>query len=428
MIFKNITILDENFEIQENMNVQIKGDRILRISNEMIVSDCEEEYDGHGKLLMPGFFNIHAHSPMTLMRGYAENYNLQDWLSKKIFPFEAHLDPNAVYWGTMLAMAESLRFGIVSSTDMYYFLEDMIRAVSDAKCKDNISFAVTQFDESNPKELSGYKETVDIFNKFNNSYSEKIKIDCSLHAEYTSKPWTVEAVSDFAREVNANMHIHISETAKEHNECLARYGMTPVAYFNKYGALDTRATLAHCVHIDDNDIEILKSKDVTVASNPISNLKLASGVCNVPKLLKNGISVGIRTDSVASNNSLNFIEEIKVFSMVSKMMYNDPTAVTPKEALYSATRVGALSQGRIDSGLLKEGYKADLIVIDIDKPNMMPTYDLRNNIVFSSSGSDVVMTMVDGEILYKDSEYTSIDLEKTIYEVDKARKEILLKL
>ena len=225
------------------------------------------------------------------------------------------------------------------------------------------------------------------------------------------------------------MHIHVSETRSEHEGCKERHGgLTPVQYFNKMGSWDTPAIAAHCIYIEGEDYDILKEKGVTVASNPNSNLKLSSGVCNVPELLRRGIRVAIGTDSVASNNSLNFFEEMKAFALTSKMMFNDPTVVTPKETLYAATRAGALAQGRTDCGLLKEGFKADLIVVDTHKPNMVPVHDMRNNLVYSADGGDILMTMVDGKVIYENGEYKTIDIDKVIFEAQNCTDEILKKL
>lgn len=426
MLFKNIAVLDENYQIKENMYVSTAGERIAYIGSEKPRGDFGYEYDGKGKLLMPGFYNSHAHSPMVLMRGYGENLSLQDWLNKKIFPFEDKLDGNAVYWGTMLSYAESLRFGIVSSSEMYYFMDDMVRAAKESKVKANISRAIVNFDDSDVWKLPSMMEMKRSFEEYHNMCNGRIKMDASIHAEYTSNHLAVEAVAGFARERRARMHVHISETKSEHEECKQRHGgKTPVMYFSDLGLFDVPATAAHCVWIEGEDFDILKEKGVTAAANPVSNLKLASGVSNVPKMLDMGINVAIGTDSTASNNSLNFFEEMKVFALASKTWYNDPKAVSPTQALYAATRAGALGQGREDCGLVKEGFKADLLVADISQPNMHPVHDLKNNLVYSASGSDVLMTMVDGEILYKDGEYYSIDVEKTIFEAQKATKKIL---
>ncbi len=428
MLFRNITILDENFEIKQNMYVGIEGERIEYIGEAEPQKDYGRSYDGKGKLLMCGFYNSHGHSPMALMRGYGENLALQDWLNIKIFPFEDKLDSNAVYWGTMLTMAESLRFGIVSTSDMYYFIDDMVAATGDAHMKANISRAIVGSSEDDLWRLPSMQEMKSCFEAYHNAYNGRIKMDVSIHAEYTSAPETVRAVAQYGSEVGTRLHIHASESRTEHEECKKKYGKTPIAYFRDLGALEIPTTAAHCVWLEGEDFDILKEKGVTVASNPISNMKLSSGVCNVPELLNRGINVAIGTDSVASNNSLNFFEEMKCFAMASKMMFNDPTAVTPKQTLYAATRGGALGQGRDDCGLLKEGFKADLIVVDIDKPNMYPVHNLLNNLVYSASGTDIVMTLVDGEPLYENGEYTTIDICRTIREANAATARIVEQL
>lgn len=426
MLFNNITILDENLAIKENMNVGIKDDTIDYIGTEEPKEDYGNRYDGSGKVLMCGFFNSHAHTPMTLMRGYGENMILQDWLTQRIFPFEDKLNGEAVYSGMLLGIAESLRFGIVSTTDMYYFGDEMARAILESGVKNNLGRGIVNFTDDDIYNLPGFLETKHLFETYHNTGNGRIKVDVSLHGEYTSNPKTARQLAEYMIEIGANMHVHVSETEFEHEECKKRHdGMTPVQYLNKLKIFDTRATAAHCVWIEGEDFDILSEKGVTVASCPVSNLKLASGVCNVPLLLKEGVNVAIGTDSVASNNSLNYIEEIKFFTVANKGKQYDPTLITPTQALYAATSAGAQGQGRLDCGKLKVGYKADLIVIDTNKPNMQPVHNLANNIVYSASGSDVLLTMVDGKVLYDNGEYLTIDIEKSIYEAQKTTNRIL---
>ena len=429
MLFKNITVLDENYQIKNNMYVATDGRTISYVGQDRPAGDTGREYDGRGRLLMPGFYNSHAHSPMALMRGYGENLALQDWLNKKIFPFEDKLDSNAVYWGTLLSYAESLRFGIVSSTEMYYFMDDMVRAAADSGIKANMSRAIVNFDDGDVWQLPSMKEMKRTFEEYHNIYDGRIKMDVSRHGEYTSNHLAVEAVADYARTAGARVHVHVSETKSEHEECKERHGgKTPVMYFSQLGLFDVPATAAHCVWIEGDDFDILKEKGVTVAVNPVSNMKLASGVCNVPELLKRGINTAIGTDSTASNNSLNFIEEMKCFAIAPKVHFGDPQVVSPDQTIYAATRAGALGQGRDDCGIIRAGAAADLIVLDISGPHMHPVHDLKNNLVYSASGSDVVLTMVDGKVLYDGGEFTTIDLEKTIFEAQKATDKILAKL
>lgn len=429
MLFKNITMLNENLDVEKERYVLVKGDRIAYIGDKPPAEPCGREYDGRGKLLMSGFFNAHAHSPMTLMRGYGENLALQDWLTKKIFPFEDKLDSNAVYWGTMLAMAESLKFGIVSTSDMYYFCEDMAEAVAECGAKSNISRSVTNITGEDPQTLTSMKENTDFYNKYHNTADGRIRVDMSLHGEYTSDARTARVLADCARDAgDVIMHVHLSETKLEHEECKQRHGMTPAAYMEKMGLFDVPALAAHCVYAEDDDMDIFRAKGVTVATNPVSNMKLASGVCNASKVIDKGVNLAIGTDSVASNNSLNFIEEMKTLAISSKVYYADPTLIKPKDALRAATSGGAMAQGRTDSGILKVGNKADLIVLDISGPNMHPVHSLINNIVYSCSGGEVIMTMVDGNVLYENGIYSLIDIEKTVYEVEKATQRILERL
>ncbi|MBE6031640.1 MAG: amidohydrolase [Clostridiales bacterium] len=429
MLFKNITILDENLEIRENCYVGIKDSLIDYIGSEEPQADYGEVYDGKGRLLMPGFVNGHAHTPMTLLRGYGENLKLDQWLNERIFPFEAKLTGEDVYYSTLLGIAESLRYGIVSTTDMYYFCNDMANAFKESGAKANIGRALTCFEVKAIEELESFQEAKALYKDWHGAADGRILVDMSLHAEYTSNARLVKELADYTKDLGARMHVHCSETLNEVEGCKARHkGRTPVEYFAEQGLLNQPATLAHCVWLEGDDFNILKEKGATVATCPVSNLKLSSGICNVPKLLEKGVNVMIGTDSVSSNNSLNFIEEMKFFALLNKERREDPTLITPKETLYAATAAGAAAQGRSDCGKLAVGYKADLIVLDITGPNMYPVHDLLNNIVYSASGSDVVMTMADGKVLYKDGEYLTIDIEKVKYEVERSKVRILNEL
>ena len=428
MLFKEITILNQNFEIEHDMYVGTKDDRIIYIGKDTPMEDFGEIYSGKNRLLIPGFYNAHAHSPMALMRGYGENLALMDWLNTRIFPFEDRLNSNAVYWGTLLCMAESLRYGIISSSDMYYFIPDMVKAVADSGAKANISRAVANPMGMDITKLPSMTEARDAITQFNGIENGRIIIDASIHAEYTSNEETVRCVADLAKEMDVRMHVHLSETKSEHEECKARHGgMSPAQYFNQCGIFDVPAIAAHCVWCE-GDFNILKEKGVTVASNPVSNLKLASGICNVTEMLKREIPVALGTDSVASNNNLSFFEEMKTFAILAKVREQNPTVITPKQALEAATINGAQAQGRYDCGAIKEGNKADLLVLRTDVANMHPVHNMLNNIVYSATDGDIVMTMADGKVLYKDGEYTTIDIEKTIFETEAATAAILKQL
>ena len=429
MLFKNIGLIDENFEYRENMYVGTNCHRIVYIDS-VPPEDEEaffESYDGRGKVLMPAFYNAHGHSPMCLMRGYGENLPLQRWLNERIFPFEDKLTSEAVFWGTLLSMAESLRFGIVSTSDMYYFIDDMVRAVVTSGAKTNVSRGVTNFGAPVSESVS-LKEAEEAIRMYYGFEDGRILVDACIHAEYTNDLPMMRAVADLAKRYDVRMHVHLSETESEHAECIKKYGRTPAEVFLDTGIFDVPATAAHCVWVSDSDLDIFKKKGVTVASNPCSNMKLANGLCHVPRMYDKGIEVAIGTDSAASNNSLNFFEEIKLFALAGKVTSMDPSVMTPGQVLRSATRAGALSQGRSDCGLIREGFRADLIVVDVSEPNMHPYEDMANALIYSADGKDVCLTMCDGRILYRDGEYTTIDIEKTYFEAEKAKKDILSRL
>lgn len=421
MLFKNIGLVDENFEYRDNMYVGTAGNRIAYIG-ESEPENAEaygETYDGNGKVLMPGFYNAHGHSPMTLMRGYAENLPLQRWLDEYILPFEDQHYDEGVFWATLLAQAESIRYGIVSTTEMYFFTDAMVRAITTAGTKATVGRSVVHFGECKPEEADRYIEMCQNIEMYHGWADGRILTACDIHAEYTNSEEMIKAVAKAAKKYDVGVQIHCAETEHEVKGCIKRHGKTPVEFLESCGILDYPTNAAHCVWLTDNDIEILKKHNVTVTTCPSSNLKLNDGICDVPKLLNAGINVAIGTDSVASNNNLNFFEEIKLFTLLGKIKAGDASAMKPEQALYSATRAGALSQGRTNCGLIKEGFMADMIVVDMNQPNMRPIHNVINNLVYSADGKDVCLTMVDGNVLYRDGEYTTIDIEKTIDETEK---------
>ena len=431
MLFYNITYIDENFCVVPNAYIGTQGSRITYIG------DCPPQdehsygrrYDGCGKLAINGFFNTHSHMPMALLRGYGENMSLNDWLHQRIFPFEDHLTADDIYWSTLLCSAEMLRYGIVSTTDMYMKGRAMGDAFRDAGVKANFGIGATCFSERCYPDLPQYAETMELIKDYHNTEDQRLKIDFSMHAEYTSQPNMVRTLAETAFKHGLNMHVHVSETAAERAECQQRHnGMSPVEYLNDLGIFDVPTTAAHCVHLSDEDIDILAQKKVTVATCPKSNLKLASGICPADRLLKKGVNIALGTDSVASNNNLNFIEEMRFFALIHKGNSLDPTLITPEQALAAATVNGARSQQRMDCGLIKQGNRADIVVLNIDQPHMKPAHNLLNNLIYSAAGSDIILTMVDGEVRYENGDWPHLDIEKIYAETEKSRLRILSQL
>lgn len=424
MLFCNIDLLDENFKTQKNQYVGVKDGRIAYIGAEEPQEDFGERYDGRHRLLLPGFYNVHSHAPMTLLRGYAENLPLQRWLGEKVFPFEDLLDEEAAYYGTLLAISEMLASGTVSFSDMYFFLDGMTKAIFESGIKCNLSRGLTVFDDSDYTDLPAYRDNLRLRGEWNGANGGRLIGDLCIHGEYTSNPKIVEAVAQHARDTGARIHIHLSETQTEHEECKSRHGLTPAAYMEKHGIFDSPTTAAHCVWLEDGDFDILKKHGVTVACCPASNLKLASGYANVPKLLESGINLALGTDGAASNNNLDMFEEMHLADIMPCGYRHDPTEVSSAEVLDMATVNGARLQGRSDTGVLAVGKKADIIALDLDKPHLYPNFDTPALLTCAAHSSDVCMTMVDGRILYENGEYKTLDREKVFYEARAAVKRL----
>ena len=425
MLFKNISIINENLEIQNNMYVGILDDKIDYIGAEMPQKNYGEEYDGKGKVLSSGFVNLHTHSPMTLLRGYAENLPLDRWLNEKVFPFEDRLNCDRAYYGTMLSIAEMLSSGTTSFTDMYFFGDGVMKAVIDSKAKTNFGRSIVSFVDEDITKNDRFQEGLYLAEKYHNTQNGKIKIDMSLHAEYTNRLSIIEQFGEYTNGKDYINHIHLSETKAEHENCKAKYGKTPARLFYDTKVFNSPTILAHCVWVEDEDMDIFKEMGVTVAHCPASNMKLGSGFCDTYNLLQKGVNVGIGTDSAASNNGLDIMREMYLAALLPKGVNNKADIVTPQDVYKMATVNGYKAQGRNDCGVIKVGNKADLIVLDMSTPNMYPDFDILNNIVYSANKSNVVLTMVDGEVLYKNGEFTTIDVERMGYEVSKLVREVV---
>lgn len=425
MLFKNIGILDENLEYKKNVFVGVDGDIIDYIGYEKPSKKYTKEYDGKNKLLMTGLINTHSHAAMTLLRGYAEALPLYDWLQTKVFPFEARLTSEDIFNGTKLAIAEMLRFGTVSFSDMYMQGGNIAKAVLETGIKCNMCIPALCFDNSSYFNLPMYIENEYLIKHYNNSGDKRLKVDFAIHAEYTSTERVVKELAFHAQKKEVNVQVHLSETKKEHEECKQRHNKTPASYFEEAGLFDIPTTAAHCVWLEDSDMDILLNNNVTAAINPASNLKLASGFAKVSKMLKRGINLSLGTDGCASNNNLNMFKDLYLFALIYKGFELDATAVSSKDGILAATLNGAKAQGRPDCGQLKIGNKADLIVLNLDVPNMYPNNDILHNIVYSFEGSDVVLTMVDGKVLFNNGEYLTLDIEKVKYNAQRSTIRIL---
>jgi 5-methylthioadenosine/S-adenosylhomocysteine deaminase len=429
MLFKDITILDDNLNVQTGMNLVTSEDKITYIGKDLPDNYEGDIYNGKNKVILPGFFNTHCHIPMTLLRGYGEGLPLQKWLFEKMFPFEAKLTSKDCYWGSMLGAMEMIKSGVVSYTDMYFNIEDIVLATKESGLKANISHGTSGSGEVLKfKDSASYKDTQRMIEMLKLEKNDAIKIDMGLHAEYTSDESMVRQVAEYAKENNLIVHTHVSETQSEHQNAKEKHGLSPLGYLEKCGLLENPLIAAHCVWIEDEDFNIIKRNKVTPIHCISSNLKLGSGFAPIKKMMDMGIQIGIGTDGASSNNNLNMLEEIHLASLVNKGVNKDPIFMAPKEIIKLSTLNGALSQGRMDTGSIKVGNKADIIVFDMDKGHLQPVFDVLANIVYSASADDICLTMIDGKVVYKDGEFANIDSEKVIFESNKIKDRILSEL
>ena len=427
ILFKNANMLNKNGDSLSNINIYIDGEYILNVGADASVrSRIIEKFEpdrvinAENMLVIPGLYNAHTHLPMTMFKGYAEDMPLQPWLFDKIIPAEDKLNDIMVYYGSLLGIAEQIKNGVISCSDMYFFSENILQAADESGIKLNYSRAIQSFDENeNPKSNKHFSQARKLYRNYHNSSCGRIKIDMSIHAEYTSNEKIIRAVADFSNENMLMNHVHISETKKEHDECVGRHIMTPIGFFNALGFFDSPTIAAHCVHITEHDMEIMAEKGVTVAHCPSSNLKLACGVAKITEMLNKGVNVAMGTDGSASNNNLDILKEMYIASVLQKGIIGDPTVMQAKNMLRFATLNSAIAQGREDSGVIESGKKADITVLDLNSIEAVPIYDYSSALLYSLSGRNVIMTMCDGKILYENGEFKTIDIEKVKYKIKK---------
>ncbi len=382
-----------------------------------VEGQADRVIDASGHLLMPGLINAHTHMAMSLFRNYAEGLPLHEWLTEKIWPAEAQLTGEDVYDGTMLAIAESIRSGVTTFNDMYFFCDDVVRAARETGIRAVINRGIVSSEDVADK----IRDAVQLARDYHGADDGRLQIMLAPHAPYTCDRMTLETIIAHAKERGLRIHIHVSETKREHDEALEQFGMTPVAYLESIGLFEVPVVMAHGVHVTPDDLEILSHYDVHLVHNPESNLKLASGFCPVSDYLGAGINVAIGTDGASSNNNLNLFEEMHVTAILHKALTQDPTVLSPMLVLRMATLNGAKALG-IDHlvGSIEVGKRADLILVDLNRPHLRPLFDPAAAMVYSAQASDVTLVMVDGRILMEEGSLTTMDEDQVIARGERA--------
>ena len=401
-----ILTLDGNCDITDG-EIHIQGDSISYIG-EPKDGEFDEVIDVGGSLVMPSFKNAHTHSAMTFLRSYADDLPLSEWLNSQVFPMEAKLSGEDIYAFTKLAVLEYLSSGITACFDMYFYLDDFVRAVTDCGFKSVICSSINDFGGTPESVEEEYLKYRDI--------SPLVSYRLGIHAEYTTNIETIKAVADLCRKYGESFWAHNSETEDEVAGCIKRYGKTPTELFESLGAFEYGGGGFHCVHLSDNDIDIFKRRGLWAVTNAGSNTKLASGVADICHLLKSGVKLAVGTDGAASNNALDMFREMFLITGLQKLKYGDASACAADEVLKAATVGSARAMGLFDCDVLKVGKKADIVVIDLDKPNMRPLNNIVKNIVYSGSKQNVKLTMINGRVLFREGRYFLNESESDIYD------------
>ena len=422
ILIKNALILNPNNFEEKIQSLLIKNDLIAEISDEIDESNVDKIIDASGKILLPGFVNTHTHLSMTLFRGLADDLSLDSWLNDHIWPMEANLNGDYCYIGALLGAVELIKSGTTTFSDMYFYMEDVARAVDEAGIRAVLSYGMIDFGDAEKREAE-IKENLTLFENCNGMADGRIKVFFGPHSPYTASEELLIKVRQLADEHNIGIHIHVSETQKEIDDVSAEKGLRPFEYLDKIGFLGPDVVAAHSVWLSEDEIEIIKKNDVKISHNPCSNMKLASGIAPVSKLIENDICVSIGTDGASSNNNLDLIEELKTASLLQKVSTLDPNVLNSHEAIAMGTIKGAKALGLDEEiGSIEVGKKADIILIDTNSANMVPdSSTLTSNIIYSANGSNVDTTICNGKILMENKKLTVLD-EQEIY--NKAREAI----
>ncbi|MEL5865469.1 amidohydrolase [Clostridium cochlearium] len=415
ILIENIMIvtMDQEQDVIGKGYILIKDNKIKEVNVGEYLGKEENLYkiDGKDHCAMPGLINAHTHAGMTIFRGYGEGLPLMRWLNEKIWPIESKLKNNHVKIATELAALEMLRSGTTCFNDMYFYEEEVIKVAKEFNIRGVIGVSI--MGDNWEHQL---KEAIDLDKKIKEDKSGLIDSMIAPHSPYTLSIDALKTIAKEAKLKNKNIHIHISETQDEVNIIKERYNKTSCELLQDIGIFNSKVAGAHCVYLTDNDMNILKENGASVIYNPQSNMKLASGIARIAEMNDIDINVCLGTDGTSSNNNLNMIEEMETGTILQKLYYKDATKLNAKQVLKMATYNGAMAlMNDKKLGKIKEDYLADIVLLDLNKPNMIPINDIHSNIVFSANGSEVDYVIVNGNIVMEKGEFKHIDEEKVLH-------------
>lgn len=379
--------------------LHVKGNRIAYVGPMLteVEENWDREIDAQGNVIMPGFKNAHTHSAMTFLRSYADDLPLLEWLEEQVFPMEAKLTDEDIYHLSKLAIMEYLTSGITANFDMYLTPDTIAKASMDCGYRTVMNGTLNNFTQTF-EELENWLQTY-------NDPEGLVTFMLGFHAEYTNSYENLQKLAALSHKYQVPINAHNSESRSEVDGCIERYGMTPTKLLDSLGMFEYGGAYFHCVHMTDEDLEIMAQKGIYVVTNPGSNVKLASGIARIEDMLQKGVKIAIGTDGPASNNCLDMFREMFLVTALAKIREQDAAAVSADKVLRMATVNGAHCMGLKDADVLAEGKFADLIMIDLHQPNMQPLNNIEKNIVYSGSKQNIKMTMVNGKILYENGEF-----------------------
>ena len=414
---KYVLPMDDELSIVKDGFVAVSKNKIVAVGvgDEIKNYQAGETIDAGDSIIMPGLINTHTHAAMTYFRGLADDLPLDIWLNQHIWPAEAkYVNADFVKQAGELACLEMIKAGVTAYNDMYFFGEAMAAPAIKANLRAVVGITILDF--KNPRE--GISEAVDLAKKYKDN--ELVKIILAPHAIYTCSKENLLKIKQIAEAENMRLHIHVSETKKEVDDCLAAHGKTPVGYLDELGLASDKLTAAHSVWLKDNDLEIYKNRGVKVAHCPISNMKLASGAAPLKHILEMGITVGLGTDGAASNNTLDLFSDMRACALMHKVNNFDPTAISAREVVKMATIDGAKVIGEDkEIGSLETGKKADIITINLNKPHLVPIFNPYSHLVYCVNSGDVENVIVGGKVIMKNRDVKTLDEEKILTEAKK---------
>lgn len=399
----------------ERHNIYIEKDTITGIDKKPDRFKSEKTIEGTDRLVIPGLINAHTHSYMAPLRNIADDMPFFDWLKNGVEPVENRMSGEDAYWGAMLAIAEMIRCGTTTFNDMQMHIHNTTRAVKETGIRAVISRGLVgdRYDREDVRIREAFEEMAD-----GEGTNGRLTFMLGPHAPYSAGFDYLRGVADIAKEKGLGIHIHLAESQFEIDSLKKEQGLSPIEYADKAGCFDVPCIAAHCVRVSESDISLMAKKNVSVVTNPASNMKLGNGFAPVPEMMAAGINICIGTDGAASNNTLNIFHELSLLTLIHKGTHDTPVCVSATEALDMATVNGAKALGLGKVGAVKEGYKADLAILDLNTPSMVPRNNMLSSLTYSANGSEVDTTIVDGEILMEGRELTTIDLEKVLYEAN----------